>query len=61
MIGIGSPNSQLEKFHDAIQAGEVLMMVDVPRARVHEVEDLVKKHHPEVDIEGTEPNIPNFP
>ena len=61
MIGISSPNSQLEKFHDAIQAGEVLMMVDVARSRVDEVEGLVRKHHPEVDIEGTEPNIPNFP
>lgn len=61
MIGISSPNSQLEKFHDAIQAGEVLVMVDVARNRVEEVEALVRKHHPEVDIEGTEPNIPNFP
>ena len=61
MIGISSPNSQLEKFHDAVQAGEVLMMVDVARTRVDEVEDLVRRHHPEADIEGTEPNIPNFP
>ncbi|MGD8710282.1 MAG: DUF1269 domain-containing protein [Ectothiorhodospiraceae bacterium] len=61
MIGIGAPNSQLKRFEDAIEQGEILMMVDVPRRRVEEVEELVKSHHPEADIEGTEPNIPNWP
>jgi len=40
---------------------EVLMLVDVPKARVDEIEELVKKHHEEVEIEGTEPTIPAFP
>ena len=37
------------------------MMVDVPTDRVDEIEELVKKHHPEAEIEGTEPTIPAFP
>lgn len=61
MVGVDIPNSRLEKFHDAIESGDLLMMVDVPKARVNEIDALVKKHHPEAEIEGTEPTIPAFP
>ncbi|MGC1953848.1 MAG: DUF1269 domain-containing protein [Gammaproteobacteria bacterium] len=61
MIGVDVPNRQLKAFTDAVERGEILMLVDVPKARVGEIEDLVKSHHPEVDIGGTEPTIPPFP
>jgi len=61
MIGVDIPNSRIQKFQDAIEQGELLMMVDVPKDRVDEIDDLVKKHHPEAEIEGTEPTIPPFP
>jgi hypothetical protein len=61
MIGVDVPNSRLQQFQDAIEQGELLMMVDVPKDRVDEIDDLVKKHHPEAEIEGTEPTIPPFP
>ena len=61
MIGLDVPNSRIEKFQDAIESGELLMMVDVPKNRVDEIDELVKKHHPEADIEGTEPTMPAFP
>ena len=38
-----------------------MMMVDVPKSRVQEITDLVKSHHPEAEVEGTEPVIPAFP
>jgi hypothetical protein len=37
------------------------MLVDVPKERVENIEEMVKQHHPEADIEGTEPTIPAFP
>jgi hypothetical protein len=37
------------------------MLVDVPKLRVEEIEDLVKRHHPEADVKGAEPTIPAFP
>jgi len=40
---------------------ELLMMIDVPRDRVEEIEEIVKRHHPEAGLEGVEPNIPEFP
>jgi len=61
MIGISAPSSRLTDFEGAIAKGELLMMVDVPKARVEEITALVREHHPEAEVEGTEPVIPAFP
>ncbi len=61
MIGISAPSSRLKEFEEAIQKGSLMMMVDVPKARVEEITTMVKSHHPEAEIEGTEPAIPAFP
>ena len=61
LLGISTPNSELKRFEKAIERGELLMMVDVPKNRVQELEDLVKRHHPEAIIRGTEPKMPPFP
>ena len=61
MIGVSVPSTRLKKFEDAIKAGEFLVLVDVKRDRVEEIGELVRKHHPEADIEGTEPKMPVFP
>jgi hypothetical protein len=61
MIGVDVPNSRIEKFQSAVDKGELLMMVDVPKNRIDEIDNLVKKHHPEAEIEGTEPTMPAFP
>lgn len=61
MIGMDVKNSQVKKFENSVQAGEILMLVDVPRDRVEEIQSSVRKHHPEVNFEGTEPTIPAFP
>ncbi len=61
MIGMDAENTHVRQFQSAIEKGEVLMLVDVPKERVEEIETLVKKHHPDADFEGTEPTIPAFP
>jgi hypothetical protein len=61
MIGISAPSSRLKEFEAAISEGQLLMMVDVPKDQVEDVTVLIKKHHPEVEVEGTEPVIPAFP
>jgi hypothetical protein len=61
MIGVSVPSSRLKEFESAIEDGKLLMMVDVPKPRVDEIKELVKSHHPEAHIEGTEPVIPAFP
>lgn len=61
MVGVSVPSSRLKKFEEAIDTGEFLVMVDIKRERVDEIGALVKKHHPDADIEGAEPKMPVFP
>ena len=61
MIGMDVENSHIKKFEAAIQSGQILVLVDVPKSRVESIQDLIKKHHSEADFEGTEPTIPAFP
>ena len=61
MIGVDVMNSQIKQFEGAVGEGEILFLVDVPKERVQQIETMVKAHHPEADVEGTEPHIPAFP
>ena len=61
MIGVDVRNSQIDRFQNAIEQGEVLIMVDVPKDKVEEIENLVHSHHPQAEMGGTEPHIPAFP
>jgi hypothetical protein len=61
MVGMNVPNTRLKRFEKAIEHGELLVMVDVPRERVDEITALVKQKHPDADVKGTEPTIPAFP
>ena len=61
MVGAGLPSGRLEKFEAAIEAGQLLLLIDVPRGQVQSIEALVRRHHPEAELEGTEPNMPLFP
>lgn len=61
MIGISAPNSQLKQFQEAVEAGQLLLIVDVPKDKVDRICELVKSHHERVDIKGTEPTVPMFP
>ena len=61
MIGLDVGNSHVKQFQEAVQNGQILMLVDVPKDRVETVQASIRKHHSEVDFEGTEPTIPAFP
>ncbi len=61
MVGMSVDNRQLKEFEGAIEAGELLVLADVPTKRVDEIETSIKQHLPNVEIEGTEPQMPAFP
>jgi hypothetical protein len=61
MIGVSTPSNRLQRFMSAVEQGQYLLMVDVPRSRVDEIETLLQTLHPEARHEGIEPNIPAFP
>ncbi|VAW80282.1 Putative transmembrane protein [hydrothermal vent metagenome] len=61
MIGVDVENVHIKQFEKAVQDGQLLVLVDVLKDRVDEIQDAVKKHHADADFEGTEPTIPAFP
>lgn len=61
LIGVSTPSHRLRRFKEAIAQGQLLLMVDVPRSRVEEIEALLGKTHPEARFEGVEPDMPAFP
>ena len=46
------PNADVHEFREALRHGEILLMVDISRSRVGEIEDLVRQRHPEAVIGG---------
>lgn len=61
LIGFDVPNTQLRRFEPDLHAGRILLMVDVPRRRVAEIEELIRSHYPDAEDRGTEPTVPAFP
>lgn len=61
MIGISAPNSRLKPFKTALQRGDILLMVDVPKPRVGEITELMHATHPEAIDHGIESEKPAFP
>lgn len=60
MIGISAPNRRLRRFAAAIEQGRILLAVDVPAARVAELEARLQALHPEARLAGSEPGKPSF-
>jgi len=60
MIGINVPSTRLKSFQSKIASGEMLMMVDVTKDKISEVDTLITSHM-EVSSAGSEPMIPAFP
>jgi len=46
------PHTHLTDLRVPLAHGEIVLMVDVPRNRVREVEQLVHRHHPEAEMGG---------
>tara|TARA_R110001592_G_scaffold363372_2_gene686226 strand:- start:103583 stop:104092 length:510 start_codon:yes stop_codon:yes gene_type:complete len=61
MAGAAFPNSRLKAFEKDIDAGKLLIMVDVAQNQVERINQLILQHDPEVEIEGLEPSAPVVP
>jgi hypothetical protein len=58
LAGMNVGNTRLKKFEEAIEKGELLLLVDISREQVESIRKLVIKHHPEAEFEGLEPILP---
>lgn len=61
MVGASVPNSKLRQFQREIEAGKVLLMVDVPVHAVEDIRDIVTARHPEAEPKGEVRPYPVFP
>jgi hypothetical protein len=55
MAGAAFSSSRLKKFESALDEGQILVMVDVPKNDIKKFEDLIKRLDPGVSVEGVEP------
>jgi len=58
LAGMNSGNSKLKKFEQAIEDGELLVLLDIPIDRIGDITQKIIKHHPNVEFEGIEPIFP---
>lgn len=61
LIGVSTPSKRLQQYAADIEAGAVLLMLDVPASRVEEIRELVHRRHPEASGGAMEPTMPAFP
>ncbi|WP_211197942.1 hypothetical protein [Permianibacter fluminis] len=50
LIGISVPERGVKRYEEAIDNGNLLMLVDVPRWQAESVCAVIRSHHPEVEI-----------
>lgn len=61
MVGASVPNSSLRQFKADIDAGRILLMVDVPLHQVDQMQSYFVERHPEAAWRGVDPAVPAFP
>jgi hypothetical protein len=61
LVGASVPNSRIKQYQARIEAGAILLMVDLPPARIEEIRALVHQRHPEASGGAMEPTQPAFP
>jgi len=58
LAGLQVGNSKVKQYEKAIEKGELLLMVDVPKEQIDTLSKIVIKHHPNAVFEGIEPTLP---
>lgn len=61
LAGAAFPSSRLKAFEEELDAGKLLIMVDVDKGQIESINQLILQHDPEVEIEGLEPSAPLVP
>lgn len=58
MIGVSVPNSQLREYQDSIDAGAILLLVDVDDDQDNQINQIVSSHAPDVLNSGVKDSVP---
>lgn len=57
--GITGENYRIRRFHNNIEKGEYLVMVDVPRKHMEKMKQLMAENHPEARLQGETSSMNN--
>ena len=52
MLGIATTDPGIQRCDEEMKKGAILLMVDIPKEREHEIGERIKRHHPEAKIEA---------
>jgi len=58
LAGLQVGNSKVRKYEQAIEKGELLVMVDLAKDRIEQVTEQITRLHPAAEFEGIEPLLP---
>lgn len=58
LAGLQVGNSRVKQYEEAIERGELLVMVDIPKERIDAISKVIIKHHPKAQFGGIEPILP---
>ncbi|MBS4051559.1 MAG: DUF1269 domain-containing protein [Methylomonas sp.] len=58
LAGLQVGNSRVKDYADAIENGQLLVMIDIAKQRIDAIRQLIIKHHPSAEFEGIEPLLP---
>jgi hypothetical protein len=58
LVGVSVPNSEVETYRQAIDHGQILMVVHTGKADNDDLRSAITKHHPEVVFGGEEHVLP---
>jgi len=58
LSGLAVGNSKLKQFTEAIDKGQLLLLLDIPKNQIENISQTVIRHHPNVKFEGVEPVLP---
>ncbi len=61
MVALDIPNSRHKAFQEAIENGEILMLVDTSKEQVGKVTESILRHHSEAELENIEAKSPLVP
>jgi hypothetical protein len=61
MVALDIPNSRHREYQQAVDKGELLMLIDVPKERVIEIEKLIIKNHSNAELGKVEARALNLP
>ena len=58
LIGLSAGNSRLKQFDAAIETGEFLVLLDIPKDQIDKITKAITRHYPTVEFDGMEPILP---